>query len=100
MYYLWHVCSLFKVQARYIVERMDSDLWNKVLLEDNQFRRQLIDQVCCCVAVTSQASQHLWRLHHCHVLLLWRLPVFPISVLLHLGLMRSVLSFCIICKIA
>ena len=39
------VCSLFKVQARYIVERMDSDLWNKVLVEDNQFRRQLIDQV-------------------------------------------------------
>ncbi|DBA67143.1 hypothetical protein WJX79_007694 [Trebouxia sp. C0005] len=37
--------SLFKVQARYIVERMDSDLWNKVLEEDNQFRRQLIDQV-------------------------------------------------------
>ena len=24
---------------------MDSDLWNKVLEEDNQFRRQLIDQV-------------------------------------------------------
>ena len=38
-------CSLFKVQARYIVERMDSDLWNKVLVEENQFRRQLIDQV-------------------------------------------------------
>ena len=25
---------------------MDSDLWNKVLEEDNQFRRQLVDQVC------------------------------------------------------
>ena len=37
--------SLFKVQARYIVERMDSDLWAKVLEEDNLFRRQLIDQV-------------------------------------------------------
>ena len=24
---------------------MDSDLWNKVLEEDNQFRRQLVDQV-------------------------------------------------------
>lgn len=45
------VCSLFKVQARYIVERMDSDLWNKVLQEDNQFRRQLIDQVCFFLAV-------------------------------------------------
>lgn len=29
---------------------MDSDLWNKVLQEDNQFRRQLIDQVCFCLA--------------------------------------------------
>ena len=38
-------CSLFKVQARYIVERMDSDLWNKVLDESNQYRRQLVDQV-------------------------------------------------------
>ncbi|EIE26635.1 clathrin heavy chain [Coccomyxa subellipsoidea C-169] len=37
--------SLFKVQARYIVERMDSDLWTKVLDEENPFRRQLIDQV-------------------------------------------------------
>ena len=40
-------CSLFKVQARYIAERMDSDLWTKVLDENNQFRRQLIDQVRC-----------------------------------------------------
>ena len=63
------VCrSLFKVQARYIVERMDSDLWNKVLLEDNQFRRQLIDQVCCCLAVTPQGLQCLWRLRHPPVL--------------------------------
>ena len=47
--------SLFKVQARYIVERMDTDLWAKVLEEDNPFRRQLIDQVLltpcpCCVS--------------------------------------------------
>lgn len=80
MYCLWYVCSLFKVQARYIVERMDSDLWNKVLLEDNQFRRQLIDQVCRDVALTFQASQHCSCLHHCLVLLLWRLPVFRISM--------------------
>lgn len=33
------------MQARYIVERMDTDLWAKVLDEDNAFRRQLIDQV-------------------------------------------------------
>ena len=36
--------SLFKVQARYIVERMDPELWGQVLTEDNAFRRQLIDQ--------------------------------------------------------
>ena len=36
--------SLFKVQARYIVERMDPELWGEVLTEDNAFRRQLIDQ--------------------------------------------------------
>jgi hypothetical protein len=37
--------SLFKVQARYVVERMDADLWATVLQEENPFRRQLIDQV-------------------------------------------------------
>jgi clathrin heavy chain len=37
--------SLFKVQARYVVERMDPVLWATVLQEDNPFRRQLIDQV-------------------------------------------------------
>lgn len=33
--------SLFKVQARYVVERMDQDLWATVLQEDNPFRRQV-----------------------------------------------------------
>lgn len=37
--------ALFKLQSRYIVERMDPELWSKVLTEQNQFRRQLIDQV-------------------------------------------------------
>ncbi|KAK9805974.1 hypothetical protein WJX73_010066 [Symbiochloris irregularis] len=37
--------SLFKVQARYIVERMDADLWGTALQEDNKYRRQLVDQV-------------------------------------------------------
>lgn len=37
--------SLFKLQARYVVERMEPELWEKVLTPDNQFRRQLIDQV-------------------------------------------------------
>lgn len=37
--------SLFKLQARYVVERMEPDLWEKVLTPENPFRRQLIDQV-------------------------------------------------------
>lgn len=37
--------SLFKLQARYIVDRGDQELWDKVLGDDNTFRRQLIDQV-------------------------------------------------------
>ena len=37
--------SLFKLQSRYVVERMDADLWEHVLAEDNPHRRQLIDQV-------------------------------------------------------
>ena len=37
--------SLFKQQARYVVERMNHDLWNLVLSEENKHRRQLIDQV-------------------------------------------------------
>merc|ERR1711871_826369 len=37
--------SMFKVQARYVVERMDADLWAKVLDPESEHRRQLIDQV-------------------------------------------------------
>jgi len=37
--------SLFKLQARYVVERQDVDLWTKVLDPEREFRRQLIDQV-------------------------------------------------------
>jgi len=37
--------SLFKVQARYVVERMDQPLWETVLDVENPHRRQLIDQV-------------------------------------------------------
>jgi clathrin heavy chain len=45
---LIHVCnenSLFKSEARYLVKRRDPELWSTVLSEDNQYRRQLIDQV-------------------------------------------------------
>lgn len=37
--------SLFKLQARYVVERQDMELWAKALEEENTFRRQFIDQV-------------------------------------------------------
>jgi len=37
--------GFFKDQARYMVERQDLELWEKVLTDQNPFRRQLIDQV-------------------------------------------------------
>jgi len=37
--------SLFKSLARYLVRRRDPELWAGVLKEENQYRRQLIDQV-------------------------------------------------------
>ena len=37
--------SLFKSEARYLVKRRDAELWAVVLKEENQYRRQLIDQV-------------------------------------------------------
>lgn len=37
--------GFFKDQARYLVERQDLVLWERVLVTENQYRRQLIDQV-------------------------------------------------------
>ena len=37
--------SLFKSEARYLVKRREPELWAIVLNEENQYRRQLIDQV-------------------------------------------------------
>jgi len=37
--------GLFRLQARYLVERQSPDLWELVLSEDNQHRRNVIDQV-------------------------------------------------------
>ncbi|CAI9724433.1 clathrin heavy chain 1 isoform X2 [Octopus vulgaris] len=45
---LINVCnenSLFKSESRYLVRRRDPDLWAIVLKEENEYRRQLIDQV-------------------------------------------------------
>lgn len=37
--------SMFKQQARYLVKRRVPELWAQVLVPDNMYRRQLIDQV-------------------------------------------------------
>jgi clathrin heavy chain len=37
--------SMFKAQARYLLERADGDLWKFVLADSNNHRRSLIDQV-------------------------------------------------------
>jgi hypothetical protein len=36
---------MFKQQARYLVKRRIPELWAQVLVPDNMYRRQLIDQV-------------------------------------------------------
>ncbi|RVX03194.1 Clathrin heavy chain 1 [Vitis vinifera] len=51
--------SLFKLQARYVVERMDSDLWEKVLDPDNDYRRQLIDQVVSTALPESKSPEQV-----------------------------------------
>jgi len=37
--------NLFRLQARYLVERQSQELWALVLTKDNEYRRQVIDQV-------------------------------------------------------
>ncbi|XP_028123484.1 clathrin heavy chain 1-like [Camellia sinensis] len=51
--------SLFKLQARYVVERMDADLWEKVLSPDNEYRRQLIDQVVSTALPESKSPEQV-----------------------------------------
>lgn len=50
--------SLFKLQARYVVERSDPELWAKVLDEaENKHRRALIDQVCLSIQALCPSTQ-------------------------------------------
>ena len=37
--------SMFKAQARYLLERADSEVWEFVLSPNNEHRRSLVDQV-------------------------------------------------------
>jgi hypothetical protein len=66
-----------------VVERMDGDLWDKVLQPENEYRRQLIDQVVSTALPeskmdASQASNgelHTSVLNHTESIrtLIWRL---------------------------
>uniref|UniRef100_A0A803KRG1 Clathrin heavy chain n=1 Tax=Chenopodium quinoa TaxID=63459 RepID=A0A803KRG1_CHEQI len=51
--------SLFKLQARYVVERMDGELWEKVLTPENEYRRQLIDQVVSTALPESKSPEQV-----------------------------------------
>uniref|UniRef100_A0A803NBW5 Clathrin heavy chain n=1 Tax=Chenopodium quinoa TaxID=63459 RepID=A0A803NBW5_CHEQI len=51
--------SLFKLQARYVVERMDGDLWEKVLNPENEYRRQIIDQVVSTALPESKSPEQV-----------------------------------------
>ncbi|GLT54485.1 hypothetical protein SLA2020_276780 [Shorea laevis] len=51
--------SLFKLQARYVVERMDGDLWENVLNPENVYRRQLIDQVVSTALPESKSPEQV-----------------------------------------
>ncbi|KAE8712029.1 Clathrin heavy chain 1 [Hibiscus syriacus] len=51
--------SLFKLQARYVVKRMDGDLWEKVLNPENEYRRQLIDQVVSTALSESESPEQV-----------------------------------------
>ncbi len=37
--------AMFKAQARYLLERADSEIWDYVLSPNNMHRRSLVDQV-------------------------------------------------------
>ncbi|KAG9450420.1 hypothetical protein H6P81_010385 [Aristolochia fimbriata] len=50
---------LFKLQARYVVERMDPELLEKVLSPDNEFRGQLMDQVVSSVLPESKSPEQV-----------------------------------------
>lgn len=51
--------SLFKVQARYVVERCDAELWMKVLEDGNKGRKSLIDQVISTALPESRNPEHV-----------------------------------------
>ncbi len=51
--------AMFKLQARYVVDRQDMDLWASVLSEENKSRRQLIDQVVSTALPECKNPEHV-----------------------------------------
>lgn len=51
--------GFFKDQARYLVERQNLDLWASVLAEQNEHRRQLIDQVVATALPESRVPEEV-----------------------------------------
>lgn len=51
--------GFFKDQARYLVHRQDPELWATVLVEENQYRRQLIDQVVATALPETKVSEEV-----------------------------------------
>lgn len=46
--------AMFKAQARYLLERADSEIWEYVLSANNMYRRSLVDQVTSTAVPESQ----------------------------------------------
>jgi clathrin heavy chain len=51
--------AMFKLQARYVVERADNELWAKALDAENKHKRQLIDQVVSTALPECKNPEHV-----------------------------------------
>jgi len=51
--------AMYRVQARYLVERKDLELWSKVLTNENPHRRHVIDQVVASALPDSRDSEEV-----------------------------------------
>lgn len=51
--------SLYRVQARYLVERQNLDLWAKVLSSENKHKRDVIDQVVAFALPESKVAEEV-----------------------------------------
>jgi clathrin heavy chain len=57
--------TMFKQQARYLVKRRVPELWAQVLVSDNIYRRQLIDQVSISLLENFCDADHLTGGYDC-----------------------------------